>query len=254
MKRLPLLVLLCLLMNLTSYSQVNINLPVLEREIGSPDEYFSVTADNINLSDNVMQFSFFLYYDKNIIQLDDCKLGTLAQNSLGSFNADIDNGVMKVAFIRLEPYYGSGSLVELKVKFIAPGTSVLSFVDGEGKNTFDFRDGVPQAITNEGSITVTKPVSVDETSSEPAEFKLEQNYPNPFNPSTSIAFSLSESGFTTLKICNVAGEEVAVLASGDLNAGRYEFTWNAAGKASGVYYVKLQSGSNVAVKKILLLK
>ena len=47
----------------------------------------------------------------------------------------------------------------------------------------------------------------------PTEFSLSQNYPNPFNPSTVIRYSLIGNGFTSLKIYDITGKEVANLVN-----------------------------------------
>ncbi len=85
-------------------------------------------------------------------------------------------------------------------------------------------------------------------------FNLKQNYPNPFNPSTTINFSLPTSGFATLKIYNALGEEVKVLLDKELTTGTYELEWNATGLPSGIYFYKLQAGSFVETKKMVLMK
>jgi hypothetical protein len=77
----------------------------------------------------------------------------------------------------------------------------------------------------------------------PTGYVLSQNYPNPFNPSTAIEFSIPKSGFVTLKIYNVLGEEVATLVSDRLSAGTYSFNWEASQHASGVYLYRLSIGS-----------
>jgi hypothetical protein len=89
-------------------------------------------------------------------------------------------------------------------------------------------------------------------------FALEQNYPNPFNPSTTIRFSIPESGNIKLSVYNLIGEEVAVLKEGFANAGRYEVEFSAQSGAgvlpSGIYFYKLQAGDFIKVKKMSLMK
>ena len=85
-------------------------------------------------------------------------------------------------------------------------------------------------------------------------YSLSQNYPNPFNPSTSIKFALPTSGFTSLKIYNMLGKEVATLVSTNLSQGTYFYDFNASALSSGVYFYKLESGNFSEVKKMSLIK
>ena len=79
-------------------------------------------------------------------------------------------------------------------------------------------------------------------------------YPNPFNPSTSLDLSLDNSGNISVKVYNVVGQVVATLANGHMNAGYHTLTWDASSMASGMYFVKVETGSNVAVQKMMLMK
>ena len=86
------------------------------------------------------------------------------------------------------------------------------------------------------------------------DFRLYQNYPNPFNPSTTIRFTISELGFTILKVYDALGKEVATLVNEKLSAGSYEVDLDAGDFVSGVYFYRLEMGDYVETRKCLLIK
>ncbi|HZW40363.1 MAG TPA: T9SS type A sorting domain-containing protein [Ignavibacteriaceae bacterium] len=86
------------------------------------------------------------------------------------------------------------------------------------------------------------------------EFLLVQNYPNPFNPTTTISYSLPSNGFTTLKVYDMLGNEVATLVNEDKQFGNYVVEFNASNLSSGVYFYSLTSGSFTMNKKMILMK
>ncbi len=91
-----------------------------------------------------------------------------------------------------------------------------------------------------------------------SEFKLQQNYPNPFNPRTKISWQSPVNGWQTLKVFDVLGKEVATLVDEYRPAGSYEIEFNPASSiknlASGIYFYRLQAGSFVETKKMILIK
>jgi hypothetical protein len=105
-----------------------------------------------------------------------------------------------------------------------------------------------------GTATFVEQVS----SSVPAAFELDQNYPNPFNPSTRIQFSLAKAGQVTLKVYNLIGNEVATLVNGYQEAGVYNVTFDPSKEtlalSTGVYFYRLEAGSFVSTKKLVLVK
>ena len=89
---------------------------------------------------------------------------------------------------------------------------------------------------------------------EPIYFNLGEAYPNPFNPSTSLDFSLMNDSYISLKVYNMQGREVAVLANGQYSSGAYKVTWEANDFSSGVYFVKMISDNFVDTQKLMLIK
>jgi N-acetylneuraminic acid mutarotase len=88
----------------------------------------------------------------------------------------------------------------------------------------------------------------------PYEFALIQNYPNPFNPTTTISYDLPKATNVILKVYNILGEEIATLVNKVMPAGHQSVAFNAAKLASGMYIYRIEAGSFVQVKKMLLMK
>jgi hypothetical protein len=84
-------------------------------------------------------------------------------------------------------------------------------------------------------------------------FVLLQNYPNPFNPSTTIRYGLARRSIVTLGVYNTLGQQVAVLAKGEQEAGFHEVKFDGSAFASGVSFYRIQAGSFVQTKKLVLL-
>jgi hypothetical protein len=134
-----------------------------------------------------------------------------------------------------------------------------SFIDENVSGSVEYR---LEQIDNNGLKNYYGPIflnpnSVDDNSA-PAVFALNQNYPNPFNPSTKISFSLANPGYTTLKVYNLTGKKVETLVDGNMTAGSHQVTFDGSsvsgGLSSGMYFYRLQSGSSVEVKKLMLVK
>ena len=93
----------------------------------------------------------------------------------------------------------------------------------------------------------------------PKEFALNQNYPNPFNPQTTIQYQLPKTSNVDLSIYNTVGQKIVTLADGQQSAGRYEVVWNGENDKgvrveSGLYLVRLNTGKNSYLRKIMMIK
>ncbi|MCP4581466.1 MAG: T9SS type A sorting domain-containing protein [candidate division Zixibacteria bacterium] len=113
---------------------------------------------------------------------------------------------------------------------------------------------VPWYIPGTVSFQLERAVDIDDESPLPHMFRLDQNYPNPFNASTTISFSLKDSGPVKLDIFDITGLLVTTLIDKYLPTGEYDLIWNAKEFSSGIYIFKLTSGGNMLVKKAVLVK
>ncbi len=89
---------------------------------------------------------------------------------------------------------------------------------------------------------------------EEGQFALAQNYPNPFNPSTTIEFSLAETGSTQLAVYNITGQRVALLVNGLMESGTHSLRLDASTLPGGVYLYTLRNEHTSITRKMLLIK
>ena len=158
----------------------------------------------------------------------------------------------------------SGTSNDVAGELVDASGTVVAFNNGTSSNPFTLTAPGPGSYTvfagyagplrwdsTSVSISVT---DVGENHSNPTEYRLYDNYPNPFNPSTTIRYSLPEAAFTSIKIYDVVGNEVAVAVNEMKTAGTHQVTYNATSLSSGVYYYTIQAGSFKETRKMILMK
>lgn len=170
--------------------------------------------------------------------------------------SNVKDGVITLAWADLsggnEPLSLNKNSVIAKLRFTANNNA-------EGKFAFNIQPGSEFTDVKGNSLSSSGILAPEVNFSQvPTEFTLKQNYPNPFNPSTSINYSIPETGNVTLSIYNVTGQEVVRLVNGVENAGSHNIVWNASNLSSGIYFYRLDfNGSNRKysdVKSMVLLK
>ena len=114
--------------------------------------------------------------------------------------------------------------------------------------------GGPNGSGMAGIINVQTATGVNDNNSFLNKFELSQNFPNPFNPSTRISYQLPETGFVSLKIYDILGNEVANLENSKKSAGNYVTIFDGSKLSSGIYFYTLKSGKFIETKKMILMK
>jgi len=88
----------------------------------------------------------------------------------------------------------------------------------------------------------------------PTIYNLSSPYPNPFNPTTTISFSIPQSGVVSLNVYDITGKLVTTLINKQLNIGYHSIDWDGTIHLSGMYLVRMESGEYVETQKLLLVK
>ncbi len=125
-----------------------------------------------------------------------------------------------------------------------------SFTDKNliGGSLFKYR---LKQIDNDGTYEYSDEIEVEIV---PTEFALYQNYPNPFNPNTQIRYQLPQESKVIIKIYDILGSEVITLLNEKKEPGIYEVVFNRIKLSSGIYFYRLQAGTYVETKKMMLMK
>jgi C1A family cysteine protease len=98
----------------------------------------------------------------------------------------------------------------------------------------------------------------------PAITEFKGIFPNPFNPSTTLSFSLKETGHVCIEIFNLKGQKVNTLENRTLKAGDHSIVWNGKDQVgnnvpSGIYFSRFDNDTPegkryTSIKKVILLK
>lgn len=119
----------------------------------------------------------------------------------------------------------------------------------------DFTDSTFYSVSLENPIEVTGESAVPAFENRVAQdFSLAQNYPNPFNPATTIHYVLPAREAVRLIVYNMLGAEIATLVNGIQSAGAHEIEFDASQLSSGVYYYRLETATQQATRKMILLR
>ncbi|MCG6913775.1 T9SS type A sorting domain-containing protein [bacterium BMS3Abin03] len=183
---------------------------------------------------------------------------------LTSFSANLNGNIVNLQWNTATEVNNYG--FEIQRSKSTKNWEVLGFVEGHGNSNspknYNFTDSKLDVsgtcsyrlkqIDNDGSYEFSKIIEVNIGA--PVILELKQNYPNPFNPSTTISFTLPESGNVSLRIFNTLGEEVTTLVNGYTEAGIYSYNFNAENLPSGFYIYQLNTKKYSLTKKMLFLK
>ncbi|MCP4633311.1 MAG: T9SS type A sorting domain-containing protein [candidate division Zixibacteria bacterium] len=104
------------------------------------------------------------------------------------------------------------------------------FIEGDDIETMFGLNNIPQYIT------------------------LHQNYPNPFNSSTEIRYSMTQKSHIRVDIYNIMGQHLETLLDSPQSPGSYSINWNPRSYSSGIYFIKLTTGSTTRVRKMMMVK
>ena len=188
--------------------------------------------------------------------------GNLEENPDGSGNGPScrwatsvnANGTMKYFVATSTGLYSTSNLNGNATVWAQEGSNTIGNVVCTMVKGRDADDFVAVGTHSMGVFSSTGVTSVQGESTLAENYSLLQNYPNPFNPSTTIEFTLPAAGEVKLSLFDALGSEVDVIAAKDFSAGNHSINYNASNLPSGVYFYRLEAGSFVQSKKMILMK
>jgi predicted GH43/DUF377 family glycosyl hydrolase len=208
-----------------------------DRELWNPDVYFD-------------GYLFHMWYGGSQETHDEWRIG---------YAVSIDGSSWQKISTK-EPVMDVGSAGQWDEQYVAAGVAIiveiveedtlLKMWYGGGNAAYVGKIGYAQSDPD------FTPVGVEDNKINvvPTEYSLSQNYPNPFNPTTKIRYQVPATGLVSLRVFNLLGEVVVTLVNEEKPVGTYELTWNTENLSSGVYFYRLQAGSFVETKKMILLR
>jgi hypothetical protein len=176
-----------------------------------------------------------------IIVKEGIKLNWGTETEVNNYGFEIHRSTQNDSWINIGFVQGNGN---------SNSPKEYSFLDEQvpaGKYSYRLKQ-----IDTDGNFKYSKVIDVNVGTL--TRFELNQNYPNPFNPSTTISFTLPESGNVNLTVYNIIGEQVVQLFDGYKEAGIHTINFNASELNSSIYIYKLEQNGRTESRKMMLVK
>ena len=125
--------------------------------------------------------------------------------------------------------------------------------DWFGLSTASVADILGQSFPNMGFVDDKISVAREEAP-EPRAFRLDANYPNPFTTTTRITYTLSQGGPVRLRVFDIRGRLMQVLADHPHAPGIYTLEFNGLGLPSGTYLDRLETPSGSQARRMTLVR
>ncbi|MBT3228393.1 MAG: T9SS type A sorting domain-containing protein [Candidatus Marinimicrobia bacterium] len=223
---------------------------MIDGELFGPGETVEVP---LLLSDgnNILSFEAEINFNPEHLVFEEIQWSELLGDFIIDVNVDDDSGTLRAA--------GAGALPDGQTGIFA----TLVFTVDQAMSENETEVSVSSLRWNEDDpefdITSAMIVGVDEFQTKPMDYELIQNYPNPFNPETNINYALPEVADVKLIVYDLTGREIRTLRDATQSAGWYQLKWdglddNGSPVNSGVYFTRLQAGSDVRTIKMINLK
>jgi subtilisin-like proprotein convertase family protein len=194
---------------------------------------------------NISGYQFTLGFDQTAIEFVDVitNLENLGTNNFGL--TKLDKGVITTSWNNSKGISVDDDAILFSITFVANNTITTNEIF-----KINSRYTASEAYANNDLYDVVLAFNAEGTSSK---FELYQNTPNPFKAETTIGFNMPEAGEVTLKIYDVSGrvlkliEVEAVKGFNSVNVSRGGID------ATGVLYYQLETATETATKKMILV-
>ncbi len=197
----------------------------------------------------ILGYQYTFAFDNNVVEFIDVQAGELTNLDDNNFGMTMLNeGIITASWNNSDAVTLDNDAVLFSMTFVAKSNTQLSdaislnsrYTKAEGYN--NNLDKLDIALEFNGSTVVG------------GDFDLYQNQPNPFKDETVIGFNLPESTFAKLTVYDVSGKVLRVV-EGEYTKGYNEISLNQAQLAgTGVLYYQLDTDTNSATKKMILIK
>ncbi|QNF34065.1 T9SS type A sorting domain-containing protein [Adhaeribacter swui] len=138
--------------------------------------------------------------------------------------------------------------------FLTPGTHLIrATAIGQSGPNVDYLSLSYVSAAPEASFSRMASASLASGIREKAAASVKEHlaYPNPFTDNTTITYTLAEDVPVNLTLYSLEGKQVKVLVNEKQTAGVHAITVNGSSLAKGLYFYRLQTGSQVNVRKIV---